>query len=621
VSFAARAWRILVAIKDGLALLFLLIFFWLLYLVLTASPNAAKVREGALLLKMDGVVVEQPVEVSPRDALTGSLPDQRQMRLRDIVHGLETAAKDSDVKALVVDLSNFSGGGQSSLMRIGEAIAGVRKAGKPVFAFANGYFDDAYLLAANASEIWIDPMGQTVLQGPGGSRPYLKGLADRLGVNVHVYKVGTYKSAVEPFIRDGASPEARTANQALVDALWADWQDKVQRARPKAQLKAILADPMMGVDANGGDLAKAAVASGMVDKIGDGTAFGKHVAALVGREDDDRADAFNATTFDDYVAANPEPTKGDKIGIVTVAGEIVDGHAPLGMAGGDTISDLVLDALAKKELKALVVRIDSPGGSAFASEKIRRAFLEAKAQKLPVVISMGDVAASGGYWVAMTGDRVFAEPSTITGSIGVFAIFPTFEKTAAQYGVTSDGVSTTSLSGQPNVLSGTNATVDRFFQTGVEDIYRRFTTMVAGARRLDVKRVDAIGQGRVWDGGTARQIGLVDAFGSLDDAVAEAAKLAKIDPNRVERVYLESERSFFGNILTGLFGGAQAKAAPDLYTRLAQQNRAFAATGLYDAARILHGPAVQVRCLGCPTTLPKAEGRSFFALLNEKVFP
>jgi protease IV len=436
-----------------------------------------------------------------------------------------------------------------------------------------------------------------------------------------VYKVGTYKSAVEPFIRDGASPEARTANQALADALWSTWQDTVKRARPKAQLAAIMADPFAGLAASGGDLAKAAVATGMVDKLGDSIAFGKHVATLVGTDDNERPDAYTATNFEDYVAAHPEPTGGEKIGIVTVSGEIVDGNAPSGTAGGDTISDLVLDALAEKSLKALVVRIDSPGGSAFASEKIRRAVMEAKAQKLPVVISMGDVAASGGYWVAMTGDKVFAEPSTITGSIGVFSIFPTFEKTAAQYGVTSDGVSTTQLSGQPNVLSGTNAAVDRFFQTGVEDIYRRFTAMVAGARRLDVKRVDEIGQGRVWDGGTARQIGLVDAFGTLDDAVAEAAKLAKIDPSSINRVFLESHQSFFGSLITGLFGAQESVGAPDLYTRLALQNRAFIATGLYDAGRILHGSAVQVRCLGCPTTIPKNEARSVFAILSEKVFP
>ncbi len=616
MSFAKRAWTVLVAIKDGLALLFLLLFFWLLYMVLTGSPNAAAVKDGALLLRLEGVVVEQPVELSPAEALGGSEAGPVQMRLRDLVHGIETAAGDDHVKALVLDFSGFLGGGHASLARIGDAIAKVKKAGKPVLAHSTGYFDDSYQLAAHASEIWLDPLGQAILQGPGGSQPYFKGLADRLGLNVHVYRVGTYKSAIEPFTRTEASPEAKADNQALADSLWEEWKTRVQRARPKAQLAGVIADPM----SKGGNLAEAALGFGLVDKLGDSTAFGQRVAALVGREDDDRPDAFNATDFDAFLAANPPQTGGDKIGVLTIAGTIVDGEAPSGTAGGDTIANLLLDALATDELKALVVRIDSGGGSVGASEKIRQAVLAAKAKKLPVVFSMGDVAASGGYWVAMTGDRVYAEPSTITGSIGVFSVFPTLERTLGQYGVTSDRVATTPLSGQPDILGGTNAAVDRLFQGGVEDIYRRFTQLVATSRKMDVKRVDELGQGRVWAGGAARQLGLVDGFGSLDDAVAEAARLIQAKPDAVERVYLDPQPSFVGGLLNSLIGGAQSRSATDGYTKMVQRRTQLLISGLYDAGSILHGPAIQVRCLACPATIRPVPAEKVRSLLKEKVF-
>jgi protease IV len=616
MSFANRAWRVLVAIKDGLALLFLLLFFWVLYMLLTGSPNAASVRDGALLLKLDGTIVEQPVELSPADVLGGGPPPPNQLRLSDLVYGIEAAATNDSVKALVLDFEGFGGGGQASLSRIGAAILKVRSAGKPVLAHSTGYFDDSYMLAAHASEIWLDPMGQAILQGPGGTRPYFKGLADKLGVNVHVYRVGTYKSAVEPFTRDSASPEAKAADQALVDTLWEDWKSRVQQARPKAQIAAVTADPM----SKGNNLAEAARSFGLVDRLGDTTQFAARVAELVGREEGERADHFNATPFADFLAANPAPTGGAKIGILTVAGPIVDGRASSGVAGGDTLSDLVLDALKEKKLNALVVRVDSPGGSAFASEKIRQAILTAKAQKLPVVVSMGDVAASGGYWVAMTGDKVFAEPSTITGSIGVFSVLPTLERTLGQYGITGDGVATTPLSGQPDILRGTNAEVDKIFQGGVEDIYGRFTRLVAASRKMDVKRVDEIGQGRVWAGGTARQLGLIDAFGSLDDAVAEAARLIQAKPDTVERVYLEPGPSLLGTLFSGLSSDNRASIPVDAYSRMAQRQSALLLSGLYDAGMILHGPAIQVRCLACPTVVRHPPTRSAWAIMKEKLF-
>ncbi|MEN9289271.1 MAG: hypothetical protein RL317_894, partial [Pseudomonadota bacterium] len=316
----------------------------------------------------------------------------------------------------------------------------------------------------------------------------------------------------------------------------------------------------------------------------------------------DPVDGFKGTDYADYLAAHPVPG-GSEIGVVTVAGEIVDGEAPAGTSGGDTISRIILDAVAQKNLKALVVRVDSPGGSAIASEKIRQSLLVAKKADLPVIVSMGNVAASGGYWIASAGDRIFAEPATITGSIGVFGIVPTFEKTLAKWGVTADGVTTTPLSGQPDVLRGTNAVADQLIQSGVNEIYRRFTRLVSEQRRIPMARVEEIAQGRVWDGGTARQIGLVDSFGSLDDAIAEAAKRAKLDPKSVRPVYLDRMPSWFELYAERFTGANEESSLPrDAYSQLVQRQQVKLAAAMIEASNVAKGPAVQVRCLSCPAT-------------------
>ncbi len=618
MEFAKSAWRILVAIKDGLALVLLLIFFGVLYVLLTSSPNPNAARDGALMLSLNGSIVEQQESLDPMAALTGALPASGQVLLRDVVHALETAAKDDDVKVVVLDLDSFWGGGQASLTRVAEALDTVRKANKPVLAFASAYSDDAYLLASHANEIWLDPMGAAMFAGPGGSRPYFKGLIDKLGVNARVYRVGKFKSFVEPYTLSQQSPEARSADQALAGALWSQWQENVSKARPKAKLSNYINTPAAVLAANGNDMSKAALATGIVDKLGDKTAFAKRVALIAGKEESDPADTYNGTLMEDYVANNPPSERGEQIGIITVAGDIVDGEAPSGMAGGDTISNLILDAIAEDEMKALVVRIDSPGGSALASEKIRSAIAEARAKGLPVVASMGDVAASGGYWVAMGADKVFAEPSTITGSIGVFGIIPTFENTLSKAGVSADGITTTPLSGQPDILRGTNAEADKVIQGGIESTYARFLALAAGNRKMTVERVNEVAQGRVWDGGSARQLGLVDAFGSLDEAVEEAARRAKVDVDDVARVYLEPESTGLLDAIAGVIGVRAHVAQPrDIYSRLIALQQADMATGLRDGFQVLTGPAIQVRCLGCPRqAAPTQSQSSFKALLN-----
>ncbi|WP_137862623.1 MULTISPECIES: signal peptide peptidase SppA [unclassified Sphingomonas] len=618
------AWKILVGIKDFLVLVFMLLFFTMLFAALSAKPNPAAIRDGALLVALDGALVEQPEEIDPLSRLGGG-STVKQQRLRDVVRALDAAKTDAHVKAVVLDLDRFMGGYPAAISEVAEAVGKVRAAGKPVLAYATAYTDDSYALAANASEIWVNPLGGAMFAGPGGTRLYYKGLIDKIGVNAHIYRVGKFKSAVEPYMRNDMSPEAKEAELAIYQPILGQWQQEIAKARPKARIADYLAKPAETVTAAKGDIAKANLAMGIVDKLGDRLAFGKRVAEIAGAPSGKPAGNFNRIKLADFVAAHPLPTGGDAIGVITVAGEIVDGKAGPGKAAGDTVSAAVLKGLANKKLKALVVRVDSPGGSALASEQIRQAILQAKAQGLPVVVSMGSLAASGGYWVSTAGDTIFAEPNTITGSIGIFGVIPTFEKTLAKIGVGTDGVKTTPLSGQPDLYGGTNAETDTLLQSAIEAGYARFIGLVAGARKMTPEKVNEIAQGRVWIGGTAHQIGLVDRFGGIGDAIAEAARRAKLDPAKVHAVYLEKEPSSWAKLVASFTDDkdedgdwADQPAGADLFARAAIAQRALFVQALGDARRLAKGGSVQARCLECggfgPATGSLEDARLFDAI-------
>jgi protease-4 len=599
-------WKLLVAIKDALVLIAMLIFFGLLFAALNARPGTQAIRDGALVLELNGSIVEQPEEPATFAALASS-NRPRQFRLRDVVRAIDTARTDNRVKALVLDLDGFGGAYPAALGEVGDALARVRAAKKPVLAYATAYTDGSYRLAANASEIWLNPLGGTLFLGPGGNQIYYKGLIDKLGINTHVYRVGRYKSFVEPYTRTDQSEDARAASQALYGTLFAQWQEAVARARPQARIADLLAAPDKVVIAANGNIADANLRSGVVDKLGDRTAFGRRVAQIAGTDASKPAGNFNTIKYDAWVRANPLPTAGDAIGVLTIAGNIVDGNGGPGTAAGNTIQKAMLDGLAKKNLKALVVRVDSPGGSVLASEQIRLAILEAKKKGLPIVVSMGGMAASGGYWVSTPADAIFAEPGTITGSIGIFGIIPSFEATLAKIGVTTDGVKTTALSGQPDVVGGTTPMFDAIMQAGIENGYRQFIARVAASRRMTPARVDAIGQGRVWDGGTARQLGLVDRFGTLKDAIDEAAKRAKLDPAKVHAEYLEKEPGFLAQIAANLSGDDDDDAAGgDAFARIAADRRQTFARALGDMKRLASAGSIQARCLECGGIGPTA---------------
>jgi protease-4 len=602
--FARKLWHLLVGIKDGLVLLFMLLFFLALYAVMTGRPSAGQVRDGALLLKLDGSIVEEPAESTPLAFLTaGGLP-AHEYRARDVVRALNAAATDGHVKAVVLDLGRFTGGGLVHMQDIAAAIDRVRAAKKPVLTWALGYGDDALMLAAHSSEAWIDPMGAAYVMGPGGQSLYYGKLLERFKINAHVYRVGTYKEFVEPYLRNDMSPPAREARAAMTGALFDVWKADIAKVRPKANLKLVTEDPAGWYQAAGGDGAMAAKSAGLIDQIGDRVTFGKRVAQIVGSDNrDERPGSYAHSNFKAFLAKHEPGTAGKAIGVVTIAGEIVDGNAGPGTAGGDRIAKL-LDAKAASNIAALVIRVDSPGGSVTGAETIRAAIERHKARGIPVVVSMANVAASGGYWVSTPATRIFAEPGTITGSIGIFAIIASFEKTLADYGVTADGVRTTPLSGQPDVFGGFTPALDSLLQSTIERGYGRFVGLVAKSRGKTPQQIDTIAQGRIWDGGTAHQIGLVDQFGSLDDAIAFAAASAKLDKGHWHPMYLGQKTGGYETLLEKLMGDSDSEPPNegDLFAVLANRQSGIIARAAADAQRMIGVRGAQAYCMECPVS-------------------
>jgi len=615
MKLVSAIWKLLVGIKDALVLIFMLLFFAMLYAALAAKP--APVKDGVLALDLKGSVVEQPSRVEFSDIAGGSRV--RQYRLRDLVAALDAAKDDSRVKAVALDLDGFTGGGEAAMSDLNDAIRRVRAAHKPVIAYAVGYTNDSYQLASAASEVWLNPLGAVLVAGPGGSGLYYKGLLDKLGVTANVYRVGTYKSAVEPFIRNDMSPEARENYMALGQAMLESWRQSVKQARPKANVDLFLRDLPGAVSAAGGDMAKAALAAGLVDRIGERREFEARLAELGGKDSTALA-GYKRIKLASYIADKVAKKSTGPIGVVTIAGMIVDGKAAGGTAGGDSIAAAIEDGIRNKKVKALVVRVDSPGGSVMASERIRQALLEAKEAKIPVVVSMGSVAASGGYWVSTPADFIYAEPSTITGSIGVFGVLPSFQGTLQKLGVGVDGVKTTPLSGEPDLLKGPSPEANALIQTGIESTYRRFLAIVAASRHKSPADVDKIAQGRVWDGGTARQIGLVDGFGGMSEAIAKAAQLAKLGDERGVR-YLEAPRSFRDQLLESFASDSDdTSSSEDAFAVMAGAPQQQLAAAIAEFRSILDGPTIQARCLECPAVAPaqlKPRDKSLLALIAD----
>jgi protease IV len=601
LKFLGTFWRILVGIKDFLVLSLLALFFLAISAALSSGKVARVPDSGALVIALDGAIVDQAGESSPFDAVNGGIAAE--IQARDLVRAIDAAAADKRIKALVLELDGFMGAGQANIDTVVAALERFKKAGKPIHAWATAYTDDSWLLAAPATRIWANPLGGVIFTGPGGSNLYFAGALAKLNIDVNVFRVGTYKSFVEPYTRASASPEAKAANQALANSLWQSWLSEARRLRPKADIPAYIAQLPQRLGRFGGDGARAALDAGLVDQLGSRDEFDAAMVKLVG--EDDLADwgHYAGVGLDDYLnaTAGQQKSQGDAVGVVYVSGNIVDGEAPRGTAGSATIRAALEEALEKNDnIKALVVRVDSGGGSVTASEEIRAALLAAKADGLPVVASFGPVAASGGYWVGTAADEIYAQPSTITGSIGVFAILPSFPRALNAIGINADGVKTTPYSGEPDVLAGLSPEVKQVLQMSVEDIYRRFLGVVSTARKLPVAEVDRIAQGRVWAGTEAMQIKLIDKFGTLDAAIAAAAAKAGIKGD-VRVIDIEKPVPEWQKALQS-FGKADAgEQSRDPWARLLQASRLRMAMAVADIGRMASGRSatMQAACVEC----------------------
>lgn len=505
-------------------------------LVLIFKPSAPSVpASAALLLDPQGMLVEQiPDRVGRAMNKLRGIPVTPVTRVRDLVWATETAATDPQIKAIALDLNDFAGGSLAQLKRVGKALKTFEKSGKPVVAYASNYSQGSYYLAAMANHAYLTTdQGIVAVLGLAAYRNYYKDLIDKLRIEWHVFRVGKYKSFVEPFTRNDMSDAAKEENTELLDALWKRYVGQVAAARGNdaADLTSLVNHLPDVLASAKGDTAKLATKAGLIDGVTPMPALNKKLAAIVGT--DPATGNFRRIGMKSYLLArNPAARRAnrawDQVAVIVAQGDIVPGTAPQGKVGADTLAALLNRAAQNARVKAVVLDVDSPGGSAFASDQILQAELALEQTGKPFVVSMAGVAASGGYWISMAGDRIFASPSTITGSIGIFGMFPTFQRTMDWAGIHRDGVETSPLADFGDPLRALGPDAAKVFQQIIEHGYAQFTGNVAKYRNLPESHVDAIAQGRVWAGADAKRIGLIDQFGDLDAAVKAAAGMAKL---------------------------------------------------------------------------------------------
>jgi protease-4 len=540
-------WRGLDTLRRILHFILLFAIFAVLLAGAVGQPMAVP-ASAALVIDPTGALVEQ-IEGSPLDRALADLNNEAppQTLLREVTESLDRAASDDRIKAVVLELDGLEGGGLAKLQAIGEKVQAVRDAGKEVIAVGSSYTRDQYYVASMADEIIMDELGVVYLEGYDYYRSFFRSALDKLSVDLNVFRVGEFKSFVEPFIRDDMSAEDREASRVWLAGLWSAWVRDVAAARKlePAAVQAYADELAARLEAEGGNAAKAALRAGLVDRLMSRPDVEEYLIGLVGESPMEEG-SFSAIDFRAYSLATGieqrlQDGKEGNVAVVVAAGQIVDGEAPPGMVGGDTLAAELRSARLDDAIDAVVLRIDSPGGSMFASEVILDEVVALKAAGKPVVASMSSVAASGGYYIAMQADQIFARDTTITGSIGVGALVPTVPRTLDRLGIHVDGLGTTRLAGQlrPDRPLGEDAR--RVLAASVEDAYRIFVSKVAESRELSFETADAIARGRVWIGADARERGLVDQAGDLDDAVEAAAGLAGLEEGRYGRRYLQPD--------------------------------------------------------------------------------
>ncbi|MBV8877814.1 MAG: signal peptide peptidase SppA [Gammaproteobacteria bacterium] len=594
-SFFSGLWRGLDGLRKALHLILLLILFGVVIGVLRGSVPRIP-SKAALLLVPEGQLVEQlsgdPLERALQETRGET---HRETLLWDLTDSIRAAAADPRIPAIALDLEKFDGGTQPTLEELASALREFRAAGKKVIAYGAELTQERYYLASQADELLLDPMGFVLIDGYDRYRMYLKDALDKLAVDINVFRVGAFKSAVETFTRNNMSAEDREESRVYLTALWNSYQGAVTRAR-KLQSDALaqyVGSLSKTVPAAGGDAARVALQAGLVTALKTRLEFEQRLVALVGK--DDNNESFKAVSLDDYAryARAQKKLKSDgkpRVGVIIAEGEILDGEQPPGTIGGESLAKLIRQARTDKDVKAVVLRVDSPGGSVLASEQIYRELVALRGAGKPVVVSMSGYAASGGYYISAPADEIWASPATITGSIGIFAIIPTIDRTLGKVGVSVDGVGTTPLSGALRLDRPLGEEARTLLQSTVSRGYDEFLERVASGRKKTREEVDKVGQGRVWAGSDAHQLGLVDQLGSFNDATHAAARRAKLTDYALE--FIEPEltwaqalvmqlRSRVSALVLGMSPGqaalAQLAQRLDPVTREAQRLARFSA--------------------------------------------
>lgn len=542
--------------------LLLLVFVFLMFFGALSDAPPLLPDKAALVVRPYGFLVEQ-IEGDPFDRALAELAGdgKPQTLVRDIVEALNYAKDDDRIEVVYLELSSVLGAGLSKLQHVAAAIEDFKTSGKPVIASADFLGQQGYYLAAHADEAYLHPDGAVFLRGYGRFRNYYKDAIDLLRIDWNVFRVGTHKSFVEPYTRMDMSDEDRESAVQLIDQLWSLYQLDVETARDLDDGK--IADFsnhfLEKVAASGGDIATAARDHALVDELLTRTEIRELLIGYVG-EDEQNPDTYNAANMYDYLAQMRilagGTVKSRNVAVIVAAGDILFGSQPPGSIGGDSTAELLRRARNDDSVKAVVIRVDSPGGSSFASEIITDELIALQDAGKPVVASMGSVAASGGYMIAMRADRVFASPSTITGSIGIFGMFPTYQRTLNTIGIATDGVGSTPWSGQLRPDRAMSEQAKQLFQLVIDDGYQDFISDVAESREMELDAVDAIGQGQVWTGMDALNNGLIDELGALDDAIRAAADLGGLGESGYGIKYIEQELSPSEQIIVDLLGAA-----------------------------------------------------------------
>ncbi|WP_169783447.1 signal peptide peptidase SppA [Escherichia coli] len=567
-GFFKWTWRLLNFVREmvlNLFFIFLVLVGVGIWMQVSGGDSKETASRGALLLDISGVIVDKP-DSSQRFSklsrqLLGASSDRLQENsLFDIVNTIRQAKDDRNITGIVMDLKNFAGGDQPSMQYIGKALKEFRDSGKPVYAVGENYSQGQYYLASFANKIWLSPQGVVDLHGFATNGLYYKSLLDKLKVSTHVFRVGTYKSAVEPFIRDDMSPAAREADSRWIGELWQNYLNTVAANRqiPAQQVFPGAQGLLEGLTKTGGDTAKYALENKLVDALASSAEIEKTLTKEFGWSKTDKN--YRAISYYDYALKTPADT-GDSIGVVFANGAIMDGEETQGNVGGDTTAAQIRDARLDPKVKAIVLRVNSPGGSVTASEVIRAELAAARAAGKPVVVSMGGMAASGGYWISTPANYIVANPSTLTGSIGIFGVITTVENSLDSIGVHTDGVSTSPLA-DVSITRALPPEAQQMMQLSIENGYKRFITLVADARHSTPEQIDKIAQGHVWTGQDAKANGLVDSLGDFDDAVAKAAELAKVKQWHLE--YYVDEPTFFDKVMDNMSSSIRAML-PDAF--------------------------------------------------------